>query len=227
MKLLSIDTSTKNLSLAISDGEKILRYRNVMLNKSLSVSIVPSIKNILAKAGMGLADLEGYAVGLGPGAFTSLRVGLSTIKGLAFATNKPVVGVSSLDVLAMNVKEDGQICVICDARRNMVYACFYEKKDGVLKRKSDYLLTDIVSVLQQIKTETIIIGDGIKVFDEEIQKSKKMKWITLVESNLKLWFPQAKSLAPLVWDRFQKRKFDKVEKLVPLYLYPEDCQVRR
>jgi len=225
MKLLSIDTSTKNFSLAISDGEKALRYRNKVFGRKLSSSIIPEIKVMLKKVQMTLADLDGFAVGLGPGGFTGLRVGLSTIKGLAFAANKSVVGMSSLDVLAMNVKAEGEICTICDARRNMVYAGFYEKKNNVLKKKGKSLLTDIQTVLKQIDKETIFIGDGIKVFEEKLQKSKKASLITFAEE--KLWFPQAQCLALLVLERFEKKKFDDINKLVPLYLYPEDCQVRR
>ena len=138
MNLLAIDTSTKNLSLAVTKKGKVVKFRNVKLTRPLSSSIMPSIKKILNSAGITLSKLDGFAVGLGPGSFTGLRVGLSTIKGLAFATKKPVVGISSLDVLAMNIKEDcAQICTLCDAKRNLVYACLYEKKGATLKRKSD------------------------------------------------------------------------------------------
>ncbi len=224
MKLLSIDTSTKNFSLAISKGGRVIRYRNKVLGRKLSSSIIPEIKVLLKKAQMTLADLDGFVIGLGPGGFTGLRVGLSTIKGLAFATNKPVVGISSLDVLAMNVKENGMVCAICDARRNMIYAGFYEKKN-ILKKMGKYLLTDIQTVLNQIDTKTILIGDGIKVFKEEIQKSKKLKLIVLAKENL--WLPQARHLLELALVRFEKKKFDDINKLGPVYLYPDDCQVRK
>src|SRR3989304_5415259 len=105
MKILSIDTSTKTFSLAVSDGEEILRSRNIKITRVLSSSIIPSIHQILKKAGIALSQLDGFAVGLGPGSFTSLRVGLSTIKAFALATGKPVVGIPSLDVLALNVLE--------------------------------------------------------------------------------------------------------------------------
>ena len=235
MKLLSIDTSTKNFSLAVSNKEGKIRYCNKVLGRKLSSSVVPEIKKILKKAEITLADLDGFVIGLGPGGFTGLRVGLATIKGLAFAVNKPVVGISSLDVLAMNVKEGGKICSICDARRNMVYAGFYEKlKSHLVKgdlggcqllQKGKYQLTDIQTVLKQIDGETILIGDGIKVFSEEIQKSKQSKFITLADENL--WLPQARHLLELGLKRFEEKKFDDINTLGPLYLYPDDCQVRK
>ena len=235
MKLLSIDTSTKNFSLAVSNKEGKMRYCNKVLGRKLSTSVVPEIKKMLKKVEMTLADLDGFVVGLGPGGFTGLRVGLATLKGLAFATNKPVVGISSLDVLAMNVKGYGKICTICDARRNMVYAGFYEKSKSPLRKgdlegcqllqKGKYQLTDIQTVLKQIDEETVLIGDGIQVFKEAIQTSPQSKLITFADE--KLWLPQARQLLKLGVKRFKEKKFDNMNTLAPLYLYADDCQVRR
>ncbi|VAX35608.1 tRNA threonylcarbamoyladenosine biosynthesis protein TsaB [hydrothermal vent metagenome] len=225
MNILSIDTSTKNFSLAVGIDGKVIRYRNVILGRLLSSSIIPTMNNILKKVDMNVQDIDGFAVGLGPGSFTGLRVGLATIKGLAFATNKPVIGVSSLDVLAMGVKRDGNICVVCDARRDLVYAALYTKKGMQLQREGDYVLSDIQSILKKVKVETILIGDGIKVFEKDIRQAKQNQFIILAEE--KLWKPQAKHLLLLTEERFKKRTFDNVDTLVPLYLYPEDCQVRK
>lgn len=225
MKLLSIDTSTRNLSLAVSKDEKILAFQNVKLDKILSSSIIPRIQGILEKGKISLKALDGFAVGLGPGSFTSLRIGLATIKGLAFATQKPVVGISSLDILAMNVAEnDVQICTVCDAKRQLVYSSLYQKKGSVLKRSGPYLLASIDDVLDGIQGKTLFIGDGIPLYREAILKKKQVK---LVDE--KKWSPQARQLAGLALKRFRAKKFkgDNVNKLAPMYLYPEDCQVRR
>ncbi len=234
MNLLLIDTSTKHFSLAISKGDKVIIYRNIYLKKVLSSSIIPAIERILNKAKVSLEQLDGFAVGLGPGSFTSLRVGLSTIKALALAIQKPIVGIPSLDLLAMNyqAKEPVRVCSLVDARRNLVYACLYEKNNLVLKRKSEYLLTSIDDLFNQLKADSIndkiiFIGDGVALFKEQIiQKAKilKTKWIPeFQEKNI---FPQARNLLSLVQPRFTKKKYDHVDKLLPLYLYPEDCQVR-
>lgn len=225
MNLLSIDTSTKNLSLAVSKEEKILKYRNVTLNRPLSSSIMPSIQEILDKSKMPLARLDGFAVGLGPGSFTSLRVGLSTIKGLAFAVRKPVVGVPSLDVLAMNVPEENtRICTLCDAKRDLVYACLYDKKGMTLRRKSEYLLTDIQDVLRRIKGDVTFIGDGLALYKSDIDKAKGITPKFLDKGSI---FPQARSLAYLARQRFVKKTFDNINQLVPLYLYPDHCQIKK
>jgi len=225
MNLLSLDTSTKKLSLAVSRGEQILKYRNVTLSRPLSSSIMPSIRTILDNAKMPLARLDGFAVGLGPGSFTSLRVGLSTIKGLAFAVGKPVVGIPSLDVLAMNVPEDSaQVCTLCDARRNLVYACLYDKHGMTLKRKSEYLLTDIQQVLKKIKGKVVFIGDGLTLYAADIKKSKGIMPQLIDQKNI---FPQARFLTHLALERFAKKKYDNIDQLVPLYLYPDHCQIKK
>lgn len=224
MNLLAIDTSTKNLSLAVAKNGKVVKFRNTKLVRPLSSSIMPSIKGILDSAGIPLAKLDGFAVGLGPGSFTGLRVGLSTIKGLAFATNKPIIGISSLDVLAMNIKDDqAQICTLCDAKRNLLYACLYSKKGSVLKKKGDYVLKSIDEVLKKVTGKVIFIGDGVKLYRDDINKVKR---ISPTFVNGKLTLPQARCLIPLALEKFQKGRKDNIAALVPLYLYPEHCQVQ-
>ena len=217
MKLLSIDTSTKNFSLAVCDGDKILAEKNIQLDKILSDSIIPSIEQILKKSKLSLAKLDGFVVGLGPGSFTSLRVGLSTIKAFALAIDKPVVGIASLDAIALGIKEDGPVCVITDARRNMVYACMYEKQQGQITQKGEYLLTPLEDLLKTIKGQPIFVGDGVIFLKDKKYPVAKEEF----------WYSQAKYLIPLALERFKDKETENIDTLVPLYLYPEDCQVQK
>lgn len=228
MKLLSLETSTKTFSLAVSNGPKILAGRHFKLIKVLSSSIIPAIEGILKKSQLTLKDLDGFSVGLGPGSFTSLRVGLSTVKGLAFVTGKPVVGISSLDVLAMNAPKNfsGPICVVCDARRNLVYSCFYQRSKNGLKRTSEYFLTEIEEVLKKAKGKVFFIGDGAGLYKEKILAARQESFLPLLAKE-KDWSPNARHLAELATPRFLKKEFDSVDKIVPLYLYPEDCQIQK
>ncbi len=219
MNILAIDTSTYSLSIAAAKGNKILAHRNLKLRKNLSSSIISEIERILKKAKISLSALDGFTVGLGPGSFTSLRVGLSTIKAFSFALGKPVVGISSLDVIAMNVKEDGSICVLSDAKRNLLYASFYEKKEGDIRRESDYLLISPENLMRRFSQEMVLVGDGITILE---QVTKKMRGKLAPPSQ---WMPQAKNLAFLALKRFERKEFDDIQRLIPLYLYPEDCQV--
>ncbi|MFH1360244.1 MAG: tRNA (adenosine(37)-N6)-threonylcarbamoyltransferase complex dimerization subunit type 1 TsaB [Candidatus Omnitrophota bacterium] len=235
MKILALETSTKKFSLAIAEDNKVLLSKNTKLKKVLSSSIIPSIKKLLDQARVPLSCVDGFAVGLGPGSFTSLRVGLATVKGLCLAMQKPVVGIGSLDLIAMNakVKSDEQICVLCDAKRNLLYACFYVCQKGELKRTSDYMLADIQEIMKKVEKDTHFIGDGIKLFEEEIKKAVEARRtqghgnLTCTFAKEKDWYPQARHLAFLAHQRFQKKQYDRADQLIPLYLYPDDCQIKR
>ena len=140
------------------------------------------------------------------------------------------MGVPSLDVLAVNAEDSGcdQICTICDARRNLVYGCLYTVKNGQLKRKSQYLLASINDILRKVKGKVCFLGDGIKLYEAEIRKHKSgegEKFFPVFADESAL-YPKAACLARLALKRFQDQEFDDVNDIVPLYLYPDDCQVR-
>ena len=225
MNILAIDTSTRNLSIAIGKNEKIIKYRNQKLHRPLSSSIMPGISAMLKASGMALSKLDGLAVGLGPGSFTSLRVGLSTIKGLSFALGTPVVGISSLDILAMNVKEEhAKICVLCDAKRNLVYSCVYQRTKTGLSRLGEYVLADAEDVLKNLKGDITFLGDGVVLYKDKILNKKELRPVLIGQKHSQ---PQARFLIPLSLQRFQDGHNEKIDNLTPLYLYPEHCQVRR
>ncbi len=224
MNILAIDTSASNLTIALSRKGKIIRESNIVLNKLLSSEIIPNVDKALRFSKLDLKKIDCIAFGLGPGSFTSLRVGLSTIKGFCFVNKMPVIGISSLDAIALNVKEENvPVAVILDARRNKVYACLYKIKEGQLKRTSKYLLTDIDSVLNQIKGKAVFVGDGLTLYYDKIINSNKC----LKVYDKKSWLPNAKNLIALAVSRIKEKKYDDINKLQPLYLYAHDCQVHK
>ncbi|MBF0479623.1 MAG: tRNA (adenosine(37)-N6)-threonylcarbamoyltransferase complex dimerization subunit type 1 TsaB [Candidatus Omnitrophica bacterium] len=228
MKLLSFDTSSKIFSLALSDNGKIVRYRNLELGKQLSSDITKYIRDILKSVDWTLNDLDGFAVGVGPGSFTSLRVGLATVKALALALDKPIVGICSLDLIAMNASRDFQhVCVINDARRDLVYAAFYDlTSEGNFRRGGDYLLTDLRTVITKIKKKFAILGDAVTMI-EEADRVRLLKLGCEISEDERRWYPKAQNLSKAVEERFQNKKFDDPNKLVPMYLHADDCQINR
>ncbi|MDP8212999.1 MAG: tRNA (adenosine(37)-N6)-threonylcarbamoyltransferase complex dimerization subunit type 1 TsaB [Candidatus Zapsychrus exili] len=225
MRILLVESSSKFLSLAIASKDKILKTRNVELGRKLSSNLILEIKKILKSVKLAPEDLDGFAVGLGPGSFTSLRVGLATIKGLALALDKPVVGVSSLDVLEAGIPEDdprnSSLCLL-DAKRDLFYAAFYSRKNGVTHLRGNYLLAPLKDILKEVKHKTTIVGDGIKLLKEQT----KLKSNYILESE-EFWYPKAKNLLPLVIKKFKNKGCNNIDKIVPLYLYPENCQVTK
>ena len=235
MNILALDASTKNFSLAVSQNGRVRCFRNIRLTKVLDESIIPAVEEILKKSKLTLGQVDGFAVGLGPGSFTSLRVGLSTVKALSMATGKPIVGISSLDALAMNVIDQpcDEICTIVDAKRNLLYAAFFKKQKGRLKRTGGYVLTNVADLLERAHGRTLFVGDGItlyrsqieQAYDESAQKRKTNCRALFADEHDGV--PQARKLAALASGRFEKKEYDDVDKLVPIYLYPANCQVRK
>ena len=231
MYFLSFETSTKTFSLALNKDGKVLRYRNLKSALLLENFMIPAVDRILNSAGLTFDQIDGFAIALGPGSFTSLRVGLSTVKAFAMSTGKPVVGIPTLDIIAYGVdlKDCDEICVINDARRGKVYACLYGP-DG---RKSDYFLAPLEDVLAKVKGKTLFVGDALELYRKEIEKvyqkysASQKGTCKCYFTDKKYWFPQAKFLAAMAYERFQSKQVDNAANLLPLYLYPQDCQVTR
>jgi len=221
MNILALDTSLRDASLAVAKNGKIVRAKNYAFKKDMSARLSCHIESILKAASLTFKKVDVLVVGLGPGSFTGLRVGLATAKAISYSLNIPIIGVASLDAIAYGLPEDdAQICVVMDARRNLLYACRYEKKEGQLKRLSDYMLVSAEDLLKTVKGQTIFAGDGIS-----IEKGAFLKHPGAAFAPEKYWAPQAKHLIALAQKRIAKKDFDEARTLVPIYLYAEDCQV--
>jgi len=236
MYILSLETSTKIFSLAIAKDGKVLRYRNLKTERVLENSIVPAIDHVLGLAKVRFEQIDAFAIGLGPGSFTSLRVGLSMIKAFCMAAQKPVVGISSLDVIAMNVMGTpcDQVCVLTDARRNLLYACLYECSGQQLRRRSEHMLISAQELLDKVHGKTLFVGDGVPLCRSAIERmyhEHALRYKTGACRPLfaeeKYFLPSARSLLALAYPRIQQGQFDDVQRLTPIYLYPQDCQVER
>lgn len=235
MKILAIETSTKNFSLAVYNGDRVTHFRNVVLDKVLSSSIIPGIRRILKDSGIAATDLDGLAVGLGPGSFTSLRVGLATVKGLSMALRKPVVGIPSPDILASNAlplaarTQAAAVLTMGDARRNLVFSCLFVFQKGRLVRKSSYRLTPLEDAVSGLRGKIVVIGDGISQYREDVLQRCAVGENDFVPEFAPpaTWFPQARQLAVMAALQLQKGRVTRPALVKPLYLYPADCQVHR
>lgn len=229
MYCLNLETSTKNLSLCLSQDGEIVRFRNIRTTHVLENSIIGAIDKILALAKISLKDVGAFGISLGPGSFTSLRVGLATVKALAFVGKQKIVGVCTLDIIARAVKEfDGdEICVVIDARRAMVYSALYTR-NGELK--GEYTLSSIDDVLKRVKGKTLFVGDAIGLYRQNIEdayKGSKNSTCQVYFADQSSWLPQAKELAFIATERLSQGKVDDPMSIVPIYLYAQDCQVHK
>jgi len=233
MKILYLDTSSKYLSLAVAQDNKVLSRTHRQLDRRHSAQLACLIDKVLKRAKVSLKEIHGFCVSKGPGSFTGLRIGITAVKGLAYALEKPAVAIPSLDILAQNVKKIKsirkrelvrQVCPIVDARQNKVYACLYQARNGKVIRKSGYLLLPIEELLKKLKGEVLFLGDAIPLYREQIRKTKGIKAVFAGE---KFWYPRASQAIPLALERFRTGKVDDTDSLVPLYLYPKECQIKR
>src|SRR5699024_7388214 len=173
MKLLAIDTSNHILGVAIMEDDKVIGEFVTNLKKNHSVRLMPAIEKLLAEVEMDVKELEQISVAQGPGSYTGVRIGLTTAKTLAWALNIPIVGVSSLEVLAYQGSFfDGYICPFFDARRGSVYAGFYKWKNNQLHAVYDdqnLMIDDLLKKIQTENEKVIFISPDIGSFEEHIK----------------------------------------------------------
>lgn len=166
MIVLSVDSSSKVATVALMKDGSLIGEITLNDKKEHSVILMNIITQLLQINNLTIDDIDGYVVSKGPGSFTGLRIGMATIKGLSFGSNKPYVSVSSLDALAFSVSSfDGIICPIMDALRNSVYTSLYRNSNGKLERLMDYCALDIDELIEIIKSKNekvIFIGDGLE-----------------------------------------------------------------
>lgn len=223
MKILGIDTSSRFLCLGFYDGNKTYGF-SLDLGKQMSSLILPNLRRAVQALGWKFSDIDYFACGLGPGSFTGLRIGLSTVKGLSWALKKPVVGVSTLDILARNAPEsDKYIIPIIDAKRNLVYASIYKTRKGRLERIAPYMLLNQEALLKKIKHNSVALGDGLPLYKDKIIMSAK--GVTFLDKDC--WYPKAHNLLELALAEIKKGKITDSFAVKPIYLYPKECQIRK
>ena len=167
MKILALETSAKAVSAAVSEDGKILcsGYQDTGLTHSRT--LMPIVEHILKNTGLAVADMDAIAVAAGPGSFTGIRIGVAAAKGLAFAADKPAVGVSTLAAMARNVAFcDGLVICAMDARRQQVYNALFEAKDGQLTRLTPdraISLEELAAELANDLRPKTVVGDGARL----------------------------------------------------------------
>jgi tRNA threonylcarbamoyladenosine biosynthesis protein TsaB len=228
MKILGIDTSTKFLCLGVACGQKVYEY-NLEVGAKLSSLLAPTIERVLNNLGWGFEDIDYFACGLGPGSFTGIRVGLATVKGLSWSMKKPVVGISTLDILASNVKEEGIVVPAVDAKRKLIYCSFYKVKDKTIKRLKPYLLLNEKEFLDKIKeiyrqkqSKIIVVGDALALYRQDIQGAAR----EIISKEIDYWYPQPRNLIALAKEKIETKKITDSFGVRPTYLYPKECQIR-
>ncbi len=225
MKILGIDTSTPCGSVGLADDEGVISEYLLNVPVTHSERLLAAIHFVLKEADCAIKALDGWAVSLGPGSFTGLRIGVSTVKGLAFASGKPVAGVPTLDGLAAQISPTPYlICPVLDARKKEVYTAFYRyNKKDILVRLSDYQAINPDVLIKEVKEKTIFIGNGVKTYGEILRNALPSSALFPATP---LHLLHGSMVAKLGLDVLLKKDYLDISTFTPIYVRPSEAQIK-
>ncbi len=225
--ILAVDTasacSTVALTLGGIHGGSLLA--SISLNSKITHSrrLLTAVEWMLKESDVALADIDGFAVGLGPGSFTGLRIGMASMKGLAVPLGKPLLGVSTLDGLALNCSGQLPLCALLDARKKEVYRAWYAKDAcGIYRAKSSIQAMKPEAFAREITSSCLLVGDGTITYGSFLQEMVDEQ---LFIAPLPLHYPNAASLAFLCCEKLKNNETLDVASAVPLYVRASDAEL--
>jgi tRNA threonylcarbamoyladenosine biosynthesis protein TsaB len=222
MLILAFDTSFKTAAIALLQDDTILYDAVINTGLNHSETLLPAIEQACRQLRLKIDDIDLFACTLGPGSFTGLRVGVSTLKGLLLACDKPAVGVSSLAALALNVTNDtALICSLMDAGRGQVYtACYRYNDQGLLNQISEEKVVDPREILFDSDRDIILVGEGaIKYRDLFPEKAGKVKIASIMQQYIR-----ASAVGILGREKFLRKELLNPATFVPIYLRAADAK---
>ena len=172
MKVLSVETSGKVCAVALTEDDNLIKEELIEDENTHSVKLMPLVDKLLKETNTNISDIDLFACDIGPGSFTGIRIGVSTIKAFIDVTNKKAVGVSSLEILAENVEEDGIVCSLIDAKNQNVYFGLFEKNQNELKQIENLRfdnINNIINFVKNINKKIIFVGDGSITYKDMIE----------------------------------------------------------
>jgi len=169
MKILAADTTTLVNTVALCDDERVLAETIVNCGRIHSERLIETTDWVLKEVGIGVEEVDLFAISKGPGSFTGVRVGTATWKGLAFAAKRPLVGVGTLDAMArLGMPYEGLVCPLLDAKMDEVFGSLYRFCDGTREKLTPDRVCRVEDLLQGIEGEVYFLGEGVDVYRERI-----------------------------------------------------------
>lgn len=224
MIVVGIETSTPQTSVAIGTENEILARASVA-GAARQESVTPLLQQLLRGCDLTLDQVGGIAVGVGPGLFTGLRVGIETAKTLAQVTGVPIVGLTSLDALAYPVRYSSRrIAAVIDARRGEVFSAIYRAVPGGVVRERGYEVHPpdrLVAELQAQPDEVLAVGNGAMLYRHVLEEiGSRIEFASSIAAH-----PDAAALVELAVPRLLREEHDRLFDVVPLYLRKSDAEI--
>jgi tRNA threonylcarbamoyladenosine biosynthesis protein TsaB len=224
MIIVGIETSTPHTSVAIGTQLEIIG-EVAIAGKARQESVAPALEQLLRWTALELSQVEGVAVGVGPGLFTGLRVGVQTAKTLAHVLRVPIVGLGSLDVLAHGVRHaGGRIAAVIDGRRGEVFFAVYRSEpSGVIRESEPVVATPagLVSELEALTGEVLAVGNGAILYHDEIAElGPRVSFASPTVAH-----PRAAELVELAAARLLRADHALSADVAPVYLRKSDAEI--
>ncbi|QUH18980.1 tRNA (adenosine(37)-N6)-threonylcarbamoyltransferase complex dimerization subunit type 1 TsaB [Alkaliphilus sp. B6464] len=224
MKLLALDTSSMTATVALLDDDKLIGEYTLNHKKSHSQKLMPMIEELINSCDLTPKDIDVFAVSLGPGSFTGLRIGIATITTMAQALNKIVVGVPTLEALAFNLfNTQGLVCPIIDAQRDLVYTGLYQWIDGRMLEVMEQQVLHIDELITRLKEENeriFFVGDALDKFYDPLKDELREQFCVPPK---KFLIPSASSVGEAAKVKIQNGL---VSDITPIYMRKSAAEVQ-
>ncbi len=213
--LLALDTSTQYVGIALYEGAQVIGESVWRTQNHHTVEVAPALQDLMNRCGVRTSDLKAIGVALGPGSFTSLRIGLAIAKGLALAAKIPLIGIPTFEILAAaQPVQDLPLAVTLQAGRGRLAVGWFQPKGNRWDRQSEPLVMSVDELAQSIESPTLVCGELSAA--ERVTLARKRRLVVLASAAASLRRPSY--LAELAWKRWRSNKVDDPISLAPIYL---------
>lgn len=225
MKILSIETSTMLGGVAIIDETAgLIAETRLNVKTTHSERLMTAVNNTLVQSELTLDDIDVFGVAIGPGSFTGLRIGLSTVKGLSYATGKPVVTVPTLEAFAWNFTYSTYpVCLMLDARRSEVYSSVYSWEDNGFRPIIECVSVKPEKLLEKLQGKVLFAGEGALLYRDNIISIMKDR---AVFAALDKMVPSPANVAVLGLEKALRGDYTVISETVPVYIRKSEAEVK-
>lgn len=225
MKILSTQTAGSICAVALTEDDKLIKEELIDDGNTHSVKLMPLVDKLLSETNTKISDIDLFACDIGPGSFTGIRIGVSTVKAFMDVTNKKAVGITSLETLAYNLDTEDIVCSLIDAKNENVYYGFFSKENEIYETIDELGFDNINNVIELAKQKNkkiIFVGNGSTIYKDMIESKTDNVEVILDEERNKL---NARNIAFAAFKK-QNKAVDS-NNLRPVYLRKSNAELQR
>jgi tRNA threonylcarbamoyladenosine biosynthesis protein TsaB len=223
MKLLAFETATIAGSVAVIDDGALVGEVRINIKVAHAERLMTSVDWLLRSSRISVNDIDAFGVSIGPGSFTGLRIGLSTVKGFAYSTARPIVPVPTLDAFARNLPYCQHfICPMLDARKNEIYTALYKWEKNICKKVIPETAVNPEKFLKELREPTVFTGDGANIYRELITARLRERALFAPPSKMS---PSAATVAEVALEMLKQGTSVDPVTLTPLYIRKSEAEI--